>query len=155
MILKEINIGKVFLVSSLIMLVAGLVMGVLTGLNYVLPGNLKESLGFVLLRPMHVSAVMLWILLGATGCIYSAIQHIGKHEISRNLAFAQWLLWILAIAGIFQSYLNGKFGGREYWEFDPIWSLPIFPKLVMISLWRVRAGEGRASAKCQPKQGCC
>jgi nitric oxide reductase subunit B len=123
--MEKINTGKLFLVSALVMLIIGLLLGVLASQVYILPGFLKESIGFISLRPMHVSSVMFWILLGATGCIYSALPLITKEQIPFKVARVQWFLWLVAIAGIFYSYFNKKFGGREYWEFEPAWSLPI------------------------------
>jgi len=107
------------------MLVTGLLMGILASLNYVIPGHLKEILGFVSLRPMHVTLVMCWILLGASGCVYSALDLMFKTRISSRLALIQWCLWILSIAGILYSYITKQFGGREYWEFNPLYALPI------------------------------
>lgn len=125
MMIKQINTGKLFLITSLIMLMFGLLVGVLASSNYVLPGNLKESLGFITLRPMHVTSVMFWIIIGASGCVYSGIEIVSKKKISVVIAFIQWCLWLVAILGILYSYLTEDFGGREYWEFNPIWALPI------------------------------
>lgn len=125
MTLRNIDIGRLFLSTSLTMLVLGLVMGVLASLNYVIPGNLKETLGFISLRPMHVSSVLCWILLGASGCVFSGLQLLSKEKIYKPLALVQWALWIFAIVGILYSYITKTFGGREYWEFNPVYALPI------------------------------
>ena len=122
---KNIHTGKLFLITSLIVLILGLLLGVLASLNYILPGNLKETLGFISLRPMHVSSVMFWIILGATGCVYNGLEIINKKKTANALTLIQWGLWVAAIIGILYSYITKKFGGREYWEFDPLWALPI------------------------------
>ncbi|MDI1354491.1 MAG: cbb3-type cytochrome c oxidase subunit I [bacterium] len=122
---KQLNSGKLFLASSLVMLFFGLIMGSLASLSYVLPNYLKDTIGFVSLRPMHVSSVLFWIILGASGCIYSGLEYVSEQKPSKTLATIQWALWLVAIVGIFYSYFTKQFGGREYWEFNPIWALPI------------------------------
>ena len=107
------------------MLLIGLCFGLLAALCYLFPDFLKERLGFISLRPLHVSSAMFWIILGGTGCIYSALKIYTKKETDPRFAKIQWGLWIIAIGGIFYSYFTQNFGGREYWEFNPIWALPI------------------------------
>lgn len=122
---NNISIGKLFLLTALILLVVGLCFGLFAALSYLLPGFLKNSIGFISFRPLHVSTVMFWIILGATGCVYSGLQlYIGR-ELTNRSNIISWLLWIIAIGGIFYSYFTKSFGGREYWEFNPIWALPI------------------------------
>lgn len=119
-------IGKRFLVSALAMLCTGLVFGVSASACYFFPTfGLEGGVGFGTLRPMHVSAVLFWILLGATGFVYSGMAILSEAKPSAALARVQWLLWLVAIGGIFYSYLAGDFGGREYWEFNPVWALPL------------------------------
>lgn len=107
------------------MLLLGLCFGVLAALIYLYPDFLKDGLGFVSLRPLHVSSVMFWIIIGATGCVYNGLKLATGNMISARMAFAQWVLWIIAVVGIFVSYFTHQFGGREYWEFNPVWALPI------------------------------
>lgn len=123
--LNKVNIGNLFLISALAMLMTGLLFGVLAAITYVSPGFLKKELGFVSLRPLHVSSAIFWILLGATGCIYNGLNSITGKNSSSVSSVVQWVIWIIAIGGIIFSYLNKQFGGREYWEFPPIWALPI------------------------------
>ncbi|MBI1837631.1 MAG: cbb3-type cytochrome c oxidase subunit I [Flavobacteriia bacterium] len=119
------NNGNIFLVTALSLLGVGLIAGVLASQSYLIPNFLKKTIGFVSLRPLHVSFVMFWIMLGAIGCVYSGLQKIKQTKTILFLSKLQWVFLIIAIIGIFQSYLTKKFGGREYWEFDPIWALPI------------------------------
>lgn len=119
------TIGNLFLISALTMLIIGLLFGVLAAITYIQPNFLKTSLGFTSLRPMHVSSAMFWIILGATGCVFSSVEIYFKKETTNTSTKIQWGLWVLAICGIFYSYFTKQFGGREYWEFDPIWALPI------------------------------
>ncbi len=123
--LKKINIGNLFLITAIIMLLIGLCFGILAAFTYLYPNFLKENLGFISLRPLHVSSALFWIILGGTGCVYNGMRSILKIELSFQVALTQWCLWVVAIIGIFYSYFTHQFGGREYWEFNPLWALPI------------------------------
>lgn len=123
--LNKINIGNLFLVTAILMLLLGLCFGILAAFIYLYPEFLKDSLGFISLRPLHVSSAMFWIIIGATGCVYNGLKIVAGKMISTRLALAQWILWIIAVVGIFLSYFTHQFGGREYWEFNPVWALPI------------------------------
>lgn len=123
--LSKFNIGNLFLVTSLCMLVLGLLFGILAAIIYIFPDFMKHQLGFVSLRPLHVSSAIFWIILGATGCIYNGLKQYITEARTYQIALIQWILWIFAITGIVISYFNKDFGGREYWEFNPVWALPI------------------------------
>ena len=119
------NIGwKSFALFALVMLLLGLNFGVLAAHSYTSPGLWKETLGFIKLRPLHVTAVVFWILTGATAGLYYAMQQLNLNY-SKPLALIQLTCWMVAISGILFSYFKGEFGGREYWEYPPIWSLPV------------------------------
>lgn len=119
------QIGKLFLVLALTLLLIGLVFGVLASFVYINPNFLKDTLGFVALRPLHVSMVTFWIIIGANGGVMSALQILYPNKLSNKIAATQLLLWLIAIVGVMSSYFRKDFGGREYWEFNPIWALPI------------------------------
>lgn len=123
--LRNFNIGNLFLVTALCMLVLGLFFGVLAASIYIFPDFLIHQLGFVSLRPLHVTSAIFWIILGATGCIYNGLKPYITEITTYKIAFIQGALWLVAILGILISYFNKDFGGREYWEFNPIWALPI------------------------------
>lgn len=123
--LSNLNIGNLFLITAILMLLFGLSFGILAAIIYIHPDFLKDVLGFTSLRPLHVSSAMFWIILGATGCVYNGLNAVTKKINSKKTAFVQWILWIVSIIGIFTSYFTHQFGGREYWEFNPIWALPI------------------------------
>ena len=120
-----LSIGKKFLATALIMLLLALTFGLLSAYNYLNPIFLKDYPGFVALRPLHVSSVVFWIILGATGCVYCGLSEFVKAEKNGVSKKIQWVLWLIAIAGVYYSYFNKQFGGREYWEFNPIWAIPI------------------------------
>lgn len=119
------NNGSIFHTAAMIVLLIGLLAGVLASQSYLIPDFMKETIGFVSLRPIHVSFVMFWIMLGAIGCVYSGLHSIKQSGTIRWISKIQWTLLLISLIGIFWSYLTKKFGGREYWEFDPIWALPL------------------------------
>ncbi|MBK6522155.1 MAG: cbb3-type cytochrome c oxidase subunit I [Sphingobacteriaceae bacterium] len=123
--LNKFNIGNLFLITSLCLLALGLSFGLLATLIYIFPEFLKDHLGFVSLRPLHVSLAIFWIILGATGCIYNGLKQHTTEGSTYKIAIVQWILWITSIIGIAVSYFIKDFGGREYWEFNPIWAFPI------------------------------
>lgn len=122
---RKLNIGNVFLASALIMLAFALCFGIISSIIYIKPNFLKTSIGFDTLRPMHVSSAMFWIILGACGALYNGVCKQQQSKYFQWRAVCQWLLWIIAIIGIFFSYSQKQFGGREYWEFNPVWAFPI------------------------------
>jgi nitric oxide reductase subunit B len=120
------TLARYFMVLALIMILSGLVFGVLASHAYLLPDFMKSSGGFARLRPMHVSAVLFWILLGATACVYAGLSRLGRpFAPTGKLGLIQFALWIIAIIGIFYCYFTGDIGGREYWKFPPQWAIPI------------------------------
>ncbi|MCB0819098.1 MAG: cbb3-type cytochrome c oxidase subunit I [Bacteroidetes bacterium] len=115
-----------YFVVALFLLSAGLVFGLLGALQYIIPGFLKEYLSFEKIRPLHVSSVVFWIILAATGSTLTYVQQHTKRKIySSFLMKAQLAIFVFAIAIILISYIIGVFGGREYWEFPPLLALPI------------------------------
>ena len=122
---KNRQIGDYFLISALILLLLGLCFGILAALTYLYPHFLKEQLGFVSLRPLHVSSVLFWIILAATGSVYHGLHQLTSENTNHRSSQAHWFLWVVAILGILYSYIVKDFGGKEYWEFNPVWALPI------------------------------
>jgi len=125
MIKKNNDIGVLFIKTALLLLVIALCFGILSAFVYKHASFLKEEINFSSLRPLHVSTAIFWIILGATGCVYKGIEEYSQQKANSILGKLQWMLWIIAIAGIIYSYFIQDFGGREYWEFNPIWALPI------------------------------
>ena len=115
-----------FIISGLFLFAIGLFFGITGTFQYVVPGFLKSFLSFEKVRPMHVSAVVFWIIITAVGCVLHYLQeHLGRQLRFPILAKIQFWLFVSVIPLIFISYLFGFFGGREYWEFHPILALPI------------------------------
>lgn len=119
------HIGKAFLLTATALLIIGLICGLLSSIIYLFPEFLKDSVGLSGLRPLHVSSVIFWILLAATGAIYLALEKITPKKSAGLLPKLHLVLWWIALIGIFYSYLTGNFGGREYWEYPPVFAVII------------------------------
>lgn len=114
-----------FILLASFMLIMALGSGVLAGIIYLYPNFLQSVGGFKVLRPWHVSAALFWIISAAIGLMHLALREINPNRSFPAISLLQLLLLILGIFGIFYSYAIGDFGGREYWEFNPIWAIPI------------------------------
>lgn len=115
-----------FIRFGMILLAFGMLFGIIGGLQYVVPGFLKEILSFERTRPLHVSSVLFWIILTATGAIFTYVQEHSKRSMySATLVKIQFYLLGISILLIMACYLAGMFGGREYWEYPPYLSIPI------------------------------
>jgi len=123
---NKVSNPEQFLMVGLILLLLGMLFGIIGSLQYVLPGFLKSHLSFEKIRPLHVSSVVFWILMAAMGSVLSYTKTFtGKELFSTRLLRIQLWIFIGTILLILGSYLDGTFGGREYWEFPPLLSLPI------------------------------
>lgn len=123
---RQENVPVLFMIVAMILLATGMIWGLTGGLQYVIPGFLKQYLSFEKVRPLHVSSVVFWIILGAMGAVLTYLQqHTGKKIYSQTLLKIQLAIFILSITGILISYSLGIFGGREYWEYPPVFALPI------------------------------
>lgn len=122
----SLNLAKWFIRTALLLLALGMIFGVTGSLQYVIPGFLKEYLSFEKVRPLHVSSVVFWIILAATGSVFTYLQeHTGKKIFFPTLMRIQLILFAFAISGACVAYALGQFGGREYWEFPPVLAIPI------------------------------
>lgn len=116
-----------FFILALSLLAFGLVFGLLGALEYVIPGISKNFLSFEKIRPLHVSSAVFWILTAAMGAVLTYLQeHTGKGIRFPKLVKIQFWLFAITFSSILISYIFGVFGGREYWEFHPMFSIPIW-----------------------------
>ena len=111
---------------SLILLITALCVGVAAAFVFFDTGFFNQFLPFYKLRPIHVTASIFWILTAAQGGVIYYLNDYYKLEHKQTLLIkASYFLWLLSIILILISFLSGKFGGREYWEFPPILAIPI------------------------------
>lgn len=92
---------------------------------------------FAGLRFMRLGMVALatGMLFGIIGGIYFYLPGQCNLPLFSGRA-ANWHFWIFLVTGlaIIGCYLSGRFGGREYFEFPPILSLPIFLTWVLFGV---------------------
>lgn len=133
---------------GMLLLATGMVFGVIGGLQYVIQGFLKPFLSFEKIRPLHVSSMVFWIILASVGSVTSFLpQHTGRKLYSGLLLKIQFIVFFISVCLILGSYVFGIFGGREYWEFNPWFALPIIAGWILF-LINIMASIG--SIKNQP-----
>ena len=115
-----------FLLLALIALFLGMSFGMLASFQYILPEFLKEVLPFSKLRPFHVTSVISWIVLCATGSIYFFLVYVEKFKLfSPFLAKLHFVIFLLTGIAIYFSFIFDYTEGREYFSFSPILIMPI------------------------------
>lgn len=118
------KLSLLFLSLGIISLVLGMLFGILSGIQYLLPSFLKDFLPFSYLRPLHTSCIIAWIILSATGGVYYYISNVAT-LFSKVLMTMHFVLFFILGSYILYSYFNGNFGGKEYLEFPPILIFPV------------------------------
>jgi len=114
-----------FLILGLIALLLGMLFGILSGMQYLLPDFLKALLPFNQMRPLHVTSVLSWIILAAVGGTYFYLSEFEKASLSKRLTSFHFVVYLLTGLAIYGCYFTGHFGGKEYLEFPPVLILPI------------------------------
>jgi nitric oxide reductase subunit B len=133
-----------FITLGLLALLGGAFIGCLLGFQYVSPEFLKDEIPFNRLRPMHVSTVVGWIILTATGGVYYYISKVHHLKIyAPKLAKTHLILFILCMIGIYISYLTGNMGGREYLAYLPLISIPVFLGWVLFGINYFKTLKGK------------
>ena len=123
---KQTTTPEFFILAALFLLAIGMLFGLTGMFQYIQPGFLKSFLSFEKVRPLHVSAVVFWIILAAAGSVLTYLQeHTGSNIKYPLLAKFHLLLFLSTIVLILGFYCAGIFGGREYWEFPPVLAAPI------------------------------
>ena len=120
------RIASAFIGLSLAYLLTGLLFGLLGSIQYVLPPFLREALSFQKSRPLHVYLVISWIFTAAQGCLYYFIpRYSGRPLAWKGGARLQLYMQALLSAGVIIAFFNGRFAGREYLEFPPLFGILI------------------------------
>lgn len=108
-----------FTLVSLVSLLIAIIIGLLASIDFISATPLFSWLPFQKLRPLHVTLAVAWIFAAATGGIYYYIKG------SNKLKYVHLILFVLTGTTIIISYFAGIFGGREYFEFHPLFAFPI------------------------------
>ena len=115
-----------FIIIGLSALLLGVFFGLFASLQYIIPAFLKAYIPFNKMRPFHVTSVISWIILCATGSIYFYITHVERFKLfSNKLIKVHFIIFLLTGVGIYISFLTGKMEGREYLAYTPILTIPI------------------------------
>jgi nitric oxide reductase subunit B len=115
-----------FFALALSYLVLGLTFGLLGSMQYVLPDFLRDALAFQKTRPLHVYLVIAWIFTAAQGGVYYYLPRIAKRPLYWvNGVWIHLGLQLITSASVVTVFFMGKFGGREYLEFPPMFGLLI------------------------------
>ena len=127
-------IGLKFMRLGMLALAVGMFFGVIGGFQFLFPEFLQELL-FTKTRPLHVSLVVSWIFLIAIGGIYFYLPRQQKLKLWSAKA-ANIHFWVFIVTGlaILYCYVTGKFGGREYFEYPAVLSIPIFITWLMFGV---------------------
>jgi len=127
-------LGLNFLRLGLLALAVGMFFGVIGGFQFLFPEFLQEFL-FTKTRPLHVSLVISWIFLTAVGGIYFYLARQQQLKLwSPGAVKIHFWVFVLTGLAILASYSMGRFGGREYFEYPAILSVPIFLTWIMFGV---------------------
>lgn len=131
----KLNFPILFLLIALLSLLLGGFVGMLISFSYLNPDFLKDFIPFNQLRPMHTTAVVSWIVLGATGGVYYYLTKVEKINLfSRRLMGIHFIGFVTIGLIIYVCYGLGKMGGREYLEYLPILTVPILLGWVLFGI---------------------
>lgn len=145
------RILRVQLRMALACVVFGMFGGVLAVLHYVpevSPAMTEAGLGMTKLRPLHTTAISLWIYGAAVAVIYHYLagrgSGLGRDDLRRF--WFHTACWIAAAAGIVVTLALGVSSGREYVGFHPAFSALLlagwlafawtFVKRLRLGFWR-------------------
>ncbi|WP_310993991.1 cbb3-type cytochrome c oxidase subunit I [Aequorivita marina] len=115
-----------FLLLALTALFLGMFFGMTASFQYLMPEFLKEIIPFSKLRPFHVTSVVSWIVLSATGSIYFFLTYIEKFKVfSPLMVKLHFITFLLTGIAIYFSFAFDYTKGREYFAFYPVLMIPI------------------------------
>ena len=120
-IYKTDKAARAFLVLALSYLLFGLLLGVLGGMQYILPAFLKNKLAFQQTRPLHVYLVITWIFTAAQAGLYYYLPRVSNRPIYwQQGVWWHYFMQLSVSVFVVGSFFLGYFGGREYLEFPPL-----------------------------------
>jgi len=127
--------AQYFIILALLSLILGALFGMLASLQYLLPEFLKETIPFNKMRPYHVTSVLSWIVLCATGSIYFYLTRVEKLNLfSPKMAMVHFLTFLVLGIIIYVSFFIGEMEGREYLAYSPILTIPILLGWLLFAL---------------------
>lgn len=120
------RIIRVFYLFTILLFLSGMLWGLIGAAQYLMPDFLKETLSFAKIRPLHVSSEVFWIVMTAVLSTFVFLrEHTGQEIKGKRWFNGAFIILSITVCCILVSYIMGIFGGREYWEFNPWFALPI------------------------------
>lgn len=119
----KIKVSRLFMITGIGALLLAILFGVIAAIQFIVPSFLAD-LPFYKARPLHVSLAVAWIFCIGIGAAYNYLEE-KKYLKFRRLGLLHWLIFVVTGSIIIVSFFLGIFGGREYWEFPPLFSIPI------------------------------
>src|SRR5690606_32491657 len=115
-----------YIIVGLFSLGLCILVGILAGVQYIVPDFIKEILPFTALRPLHTLFALAWIFMTSIGGMFWYLQ---KSELYREKIspVMKWQFWVFTLTGVVIAfcYVFRKFEGKEYLEFPHIFYIPI------------------------------
>lgn len=119
-----------FFILAAVAFILASIAGVLASFEIAIP-DLKYSIfPFEKLRPLHTFFPIVGVLAGSYGWIVSASIKEEK-KITKTLSRLSFLALLLFFVAAGASLLVGKFSGREYFSWPPIYSIPLILSVVI------------------------
>lgn len=111
---------RFFLIAGLLCLVSGALFGLVSGFQFLIP-HFFDELDFHKTRPLHVSLVVAFIFISSSGSVYFFVKEkFPEVNVPRRLMQGQLVTFLFGGIAILIALALGNFGGREYWEANPI-----------------------------------
>ena len=133
-----------FLLLGLLALLTGMGFGLLANMQILFPEFLKNWLPFNQVRPLHVSSMVGWIILAATGGVYLYSSRELKNQWKPSgFPRMHLILFFFSACAIYVSYFILKMGGREYLNFHPVIAIPIFAGWILFAVQYFRSHWNR------------
>lgn len=128
----KIRVSRLFIITGISSLCFALLFGVLAAIQFIFPEFIPE-IAFYKARPLHVSLAVSWIFSVGIGAVYNYLE---EREIIRFkiAGLIHWFCYVITGILIIVSYFKGTFGGREYWEFPPVLSIPVLVSWLFFGL---------------------
>jgi nitric oxide reductase subunit B len=122
------KLANLYFMGAMALFLAQVLFGLLAGAVYVWPNFLAQLLPFNILRMIHTSALIVWLLLGFFGATYFLLPEEAERDIhSPLLAKVQFWIFFLSAAVAVVGYLFRVHEGREFLE------QPLFVKLGLVA----------------------